>query len=88
MSEQPAPNGYDECGESLAGPVLEGFRSESWALEIAVLLGYGRTDLEAWLRHYRRVNRESLRWQQTKRANRRRRIDQLRDRARSLDPPA
>lgn len=86
MSSQP-PAGYEEVGEALAGPVLEGFKDESWALEIARLLDYGKADLEAWMTHYRRLNREALRWQERKRARRRQKIETLRAEAERLSRP-
>lgn len=60
MTTQQPPPGYDEAGQTLARPVVEGYKDKGWALEIAVLLGYGRADLDAWLKWYAAENHEEL----------------------------
>jgi hypothetical protein len=84
VSDRQPPAGYDEIGEPLAQAVLEGVKPESWALELAKTLGYDKADLANWLAFYRRANRESLRWLETKRSRRRSKIERLRKQAADL----
>ena len=57
--DQP-PDGYDELGESLAQVVVEGSRSQQWAIELAMLAGYSRRQTARWVKHYRATNEEEL----------------------------
>lgn len=80
----PPPEGYEEIGETLAQPVLEGFKNDAWALEIAGLLGYDSSNLEEWKCYYRALRVSSLNWQKAKRANRRAKIEESLRRHREL----
>lgn len=82
--KRPPPEGYEEIGETLAQPVLEGFRTDAWALELAELLGYDAKDLEEWKRYYKGMRKESLRRQREKRARRRQKIESSLQRAKEL----
>lgn len=75
---------YKEIGESVAGAVLEGARSRSWAVEMTKMLGYTTSDLSAWLVRYNRENYERLRWQRTKAQRRQKKIDMLNRQAAEL----
>lgn len=88
MTDKQPPTGYEDAGQHLAQAVLEGFRSEAWALDIAKVLGYDRSALDAWLAFYRKSNRESLRWLQIKRSRRRSKIEALRAQAVDLSRDA
>lgn len=55
-----APAGYDEGGKTLAEAVVEASQPKRWAADLAELLGYTRTDLDAWIAWYQRTHRERL----------------------------
>lgn len=78
------PPGYDEVGKTLAQPVTEGFRNRSWALEIAELLGYGSSDLDAWLAYYTKRNRTELKKRAAKAAKSREKIEHCQAEAKEL----
>lgn len=75
---------YGEFGRSIAGAVLEGGKSISWALEMVRPLGCGKGDLQDWLKRYRRERKEALRWQKQKHEARQAKIRALREKAEEL----
>ena len=82
--KRPPPDGYEEIGATLVQPVLEGFQTDAWALELAELLGYDAQDLHEWKRYYKADRKESLRRQREKRARRRGKIESSLERAKQL----
>lgn len=80
MSEQD----YQEIGKAMAGAILEGDKSRSWALELLRPLEFGAKDLDEWLVRYKRERYEAIRWQGQKRAHRRQKIAQLQEQASRL----
>jgi membrane protein required for beta-lactamase induction len=60
MNEGQPPSGYQEGGESIALSLVEGIRPQAWGVEMALLLGYQRRDLRAWLAHYRETHAEEI----------------------------
>lgn len=84
MTAKQPPHGYDEIGKTLARPVVEGYKSKNWALEIAGLLEYGKSDLDAWLEWYANENREELVARQAEQQQRREEIKRCKAKAREL----
>lgn len=80
MSEQD----YQEIGKAMAGAILEGDKTRSWALDLLKPLEFGAKDLDEWLIRYKRERYEAIRWQKQKKAHRRQKIARLQEQASRL----
>jgi transposase-like protein len=76
--------GYDEVGRIVVPPMLEGIKSRSWACELISLAEHDPNQLDAWIKRYRRENRESLKAQARKRKRRAAKIERLKAEANKL----
>lgn len=75
---------YEEFGRSIAGAILEGSKTQAWALDMVSPLGCGRNDLERWLKRYRNERYQAIRWQKQKHERRRAKINELQSQAKEL----
>jgi hypothetical protein len=54
------PRGYKDIGETLAAAVVFAGQSRRWAVECTQLFGYQRTDLDAWIEHFRQKKKKQI----------------------------
>ncbi|MFZ9326286.1 MAG: hypothetical protein ACO24H_02355 [Polynucleobacter sp.] len=83
MPDQP-PEGYEELGETLAQPIVEGFKSLTWGAELAKLLGYRRKDLLAWIEHYKSIHAAELTTLERQQKRRERKINRWKRKIKQL----
>lgn len=86
MSERKAEEDqdYEDLGRAIAGAMLEGGKSRTWALDLIKPLEFGAKDLDQWLVTYKRERYMALRWQKKKVTHRRQKIARLQERAEKL----
>lgn len=75
---------YQDIGKAIAGAILEGGKSRTWALDLIRPLEFGLTELDQWLVRYKRERYQAIRWQQEKKAHRRQKISRMSTRAQEL----
>lgn len=77
-------DGYNEVGETIAGPIVEGYQSLQWGYNLAEVLGYSRTNVRAWIEAYSIENADRLAKVERRREEKRRSIDQKKKLANEL----
>lgn len=81
------PAGYDEGGKVLAEAVIQANQPKRWAADLAGLLGYSKSDLDAWIAWYNRINRNALRRSAERSKRKQAKLDAIRNKIQELESP-